>query len=119
MDIATMIRELRTEKALTQGQLATVLGITQDSISLWEKGKRVPDTQYVIKLADYFEVSTDYLLGRSDDLGAVTVLSSAPVLAEQERQLLDLFRSMTHAQQVRFIAYGEGITGAESPKIKA
>lgn len=94
MDISTQLRELRAEKALTQGQLAAVLGITQDSISLWEKGKRVPDTQYIIKLADFFEVSADYLLGRSDDLGAVNVHNSAPSLSDDEAEMLRLFREL-------------------------
>ena len=121
MNISGILKELRTEKGLTQGELASNLGITQDSISLWEKGKRLPDTQYIVRLSDFFGVSTDYLLGRSDDLGYVTVQSSptAPLLSNEESQLLSLFRGMTHAQKVRFIAYGEGIVGIEIPKFKA
>ena len=61
--IGLRIKELRKERELTQGNLAQVLGVTQDSISLWEKGKRIPDTQYVYELCKFFSVSADYLLG--------------------------------------------------------
>lgn len=51
---------------MTQNQLAEALNVTQDSISLWETGKRIPDTQYVVALCKFFDVSADYLLGLSD-----------------------------------------------------
>lgn len=72
MMIGTRIKELRTEKQMMQRELAAVLNVTQDSISLWENGKRIPDTQYIIALALYFGVSTDYLLGLEDETGAKT-----------------------------------------------
>lgn len=110
MNLSDTLKYLRAEKGLTQTQLAKMLEITQDSISLWEKGKRTPDTQYIVKLADVFEVSTDYLLGRSDDFGNVTVQSSAPPLPDDERKLLALYRSMSNPQKRMFVAYGEGLT---------
>ena len=61
--IGERIKDLRKEFNITQATLATQLGVTQDSISLWENGKRIPDTQYVVALAQYFQVTTDYLLG--------------------------------------------------------
>ena len=64
--IGKRIRELRTDLKITQTKLASVLGVTQDSISLWEKGKRIPDTQYIIGLCRFFEVSADFLLGLVD-----------------------------------------------------
>lgn len=63
------IRELRKEKCVTQDVLARALGVTQDSISLWETDKRIPDTQYVVGMAKYFDVTADYLLGLSDEYG--------------------------------------------------
>ena len=90
-----ILKELRIEHGLTQKELALQLGITQDSISLWEKGKRTPDTQYIIKMAEIFNVSTDYLVGRTDDLGNVTAMPSAvPALAVDERRLLECFRAL-------------------------
>ena len=67
---------------MTQNALAGLLGVTQDSISLLEKGKRLPDTHYIVLLAKYFEVSSDFLLGLSDDFGTSAPISSAAEKSE-------------------------------------
>jgi len=61
--IGQIIKDERTSKNLSQTELAKLLGLTYDSISLWENDKRLPDTQYIIKLCKIFEISADYLLG--------------------------------------------------------
>lgn len=58
--------ELRKEKKLTQSDLAVVLGISRQAYSNYEAGKRQPDNETMLKLAEYFNVSVDYLLGRDD-----------------------------------------------------
>jgi transcriptional regulator with XRE-family HTH domain len=60
------LKELRNEKEYTQEEVATFLGITRPAYTAYEAGKRQPDYEILIKLANYFNVSTDYLLGRSD-----------------------------------------------------
>lgn len=57
---------LRKEHKLTLVQLGDILGIKNQSVSLLEKGKNVPSFDTLIALADYFDVSIDYLVGRSD-----------------------------------------------------
>jgi repressor LexA len=59
------IKFLREEKNMLQEDLGKVIGVTQKTISNYEKGTRDIPTEYVLKLADYFNVSTDYLLGKS------------------------------------------------------
>lgn len=54
---------------LTQTELANFLNTTQDTISLWEREKSNPDIEQLIKLALFFDVSTDYLLGLEDEDG--------------------------------------------------
>lgn len=61
------LKLLRTEKGITQEQLAKDTGLSQSAITYWETGKRVPNAQVVIILARYFGVTTDYLLGESND----------------------------------------------------
>ena len=51
---------------MTQSDLAKELCTTQDTISLWELGKSFPDATSIVKLAKFFNVSTDYLLGLED-----------------------------------------------------
>lgn len=63
MDFGNNLKELRKEKHLTQTELAMKLCTTQDSISLWELGKSYPDIPMLIKIAKFFDVSCDYLLG--------------------------------------------------------
>ena len=60
------LRMLRKEKELKQEDIANVLGCTQRKISYMEQGVTEPDTQSLVKLADFFGVSVDFLLGRSD-----------------------------------------------------
>jgi len=62
----TRIRELREEKELTQKQLGKEMGVALNTISNWERGTREPDIATIIKLAEFFEVTTDYLLGVTD-----------------------------------------------------
>ena len=63
---STRIRELREEKGLLQSQLATQLNFTQTTISKWELGDREPNADTIILLAQFFGVTTDYLLGIED-----------------------------------------------------
>ena len=61
------IKQLRLEKNLPQKDLAEYLGITVRGYQHYETGTRFPDIKGLQKLADYFQVSADYLLGRKDD----------------------------------------------------
>ena len=64
---AERLRELRTEKGVGQNKLAADLGLSNASISYWENEKQEPTASAIVKLASYFDVSTDYLLGVSDN----------------------------------------------------
>lgn len=61
------LKELRTKRDISQLKLAIALGITQNSISRYENGEREADYKTLIAIADYFGVSVDYLLGRTDN----------------------------------------------------
>jgi len=60
------VKELRKARKMTQRQMADALGITERSYQRYEAESN-PNNETLIKLADYFDVSTDYLLGRSDN----------------------------------------------------
>lgn len=60
------LRELREAKEITQIDLAKVLSLANSTISQYEANRRDPDSSTLKRLADYFGVSLDYLLGRSD-----------------------------------------------------
>jgi transcriptional regulator with XRE-family HTH domain len=61
------LKKLRIDKKLTQEQLGEKINVTKVSISGYENGNRSPDTETLQRLANYFNVSTDYLLGRTDN----------------------------------------------------
>ena len=60
------IRQLRTERNMTEVQLARMLCVSKQTIANWENDNILPSIYMLIKLADYFSVSTDYLLCRDD-----------------------------------------------------
>lgn len=61
------IKELRKEKGLRQSELATTLHVSQQAVGSWETGRTVPGADTLNVLADYFNVTTDYLLGRPEE----------------------------------------------------
>lgn len=60
------IRQLRIEWGINQKQLGDAVGVSKQSVSNWENGNIMPSIDLLIRLADFFGVSADYLLGRAD-----------------------------------------------------
>ena len=60
------LKKLREEKKLTQKDIAKYLGVSDRSVGYYENGQRMPPLDILEKIADYFDVSVDYLLGRTD-----------------------------------------------------
>ena len=65
--IGNTIRELRKEKKMSQSELGKFIGVSQTTVTALETGRAEPSSTFISKLADLFNVSTDYLLGRSDN----------------------------------------------------
>ncbi|MEC2445393.1 helix-turn-helix transcriptional regulator, partial [Bacillus cereus] len=59
-----IIRDLRKQKGITQKELAQLLQLSESTIGMYERNERQPDYNTLIRIADYFNVSTDFLLGR-------------------------------------------------------
>lgn len=92
MSLGNRIKELRVEKGLTQEELGKLLSKTKNNISQYETDKRSPDPATLQYLADFFRVSTDYLLGRSDiretpEQRIESVISDEPDLLEFWQEL--------------------------------
>ena len=64
---AVRLKELRLKKGLTQKELAQKLNMQNTAISKYELNQRKPDTETLLEIANFFNVSVDYLLGNSDD----------------------------------------------------
>ena len=61
--LSQRVYELRKENNLSQSELAKAIGASQKAIDFWEKGTNEPKAGYIIRLAKFFKVSADYLLG--------------------------------------------------------
>ncbi|MCI8484729.1 MAG: helix-turn-helix transcriptional regulator [Lachnospiraceae bacterium] len=66
-NLSSRLRQLKKEQNLTQIEIANSIGISIRAYQYYESGVRNPDTIILGKMADYFQVSTDYLLGRVDE----------------------------------------------------
>lgn len=64
--IGYRIKELRTERGMSQQALAKQIGVSQKAVDYWERNVNEPKASYIVLLADFFNVSSDYLLGRTD-----------------------------------------------------
>ena len=111
------LKELRMRHGYSQSELAKAIGVERTRYNKWEAAGTEPSFAVLVKIADFFNVSTDYLLGRVDipdghliqkeklptslvDSGveAVTKVGS-PTLTEQEESVLKLFAQQLLAQQ--------------------
>ncbi len=99
------LRALRLDSNLTQQELAKKLNSTNKSIWNYENGIAIPPSDVLIAYADFFNVSTDYLLGRTDDLGNIIIQSenSFPTSLMEQRLILD-FRKLPAETQDNFAA---------------
>jgi transcriptional regulator with XRE-family HTH domain len=66
MELKDRLNQLRNEKKWTQEEMSNKVGIARTTYAMYEQGKRNPDYETLKKIADLFDVSTDYLLGRTD-----------------------------------------------------
>lgn len=112
--IGDRISQLREGRKLTQEELAKHLGITRASLSHYEKNRREPDYEVLERIADFFHVSIDYLLERTND-PFVTLDDNVKEFAESlelsDESILGRFaltidgRELTEEEAKRFIAF--------------
>lgn len=87
---------LMKEFSCTQQQLAEVLMVKRQTIGKYANSIAEPNLDTLSKIADFFNCSVDYLLGRADDLGTIAISPSPALeLTTEERELVDTFRRMT------------------------
>lgn len=84
---SSLLKELREKAGLTQGRIAEILDTPVRTYGSWERGERQPDFDTLIKIADYYHVSTDYLLGRVP-MDVVVIKGNAPPVGEDEYQII-------------------------------
>lgn len=119
--LAERLKQLRSEKGMTQVQLAQMLDVSKGTIAMWETSKRKPSFEILSKLSNIFDRRMDYILGYSDD-------ASSPHPPEEELDQLGCWAAEdsmheTIMQYLRLDEYGkqavEAIILAEFDRCKA
>lgn len=101
--IGDKIKELRNKKGLYQQELADIMNVSKSTIAMWETNKREPSSEMLIALANFFECSTDYLMGRNGKFNSDETTTDELVILnrnakklspEKQKKLLDMARLM-------------------------
>lgn len=72
-DLPRKIRELRRRKNLDQTQFGKIVGVSNKTVSKWERGVFLPDVIYLLNIADAFDISVDELLGREERINSLNL----------------------------------------------
>jgi len=100
------IKELRKQNKKTQEEIAKIIGITSVGYSHYESERSEPNIETLIKLADYYDVSLDYLVGRryANDLGYLT---------KDQKEFFKLFLQLDEFKQSKVAGYVSGMLERE------
>lgn len=117
MTLGARIKYLRNRKHMTQDELGKVLGVSKVSVSGYENNTRQPDNSALVKLADYFSVTTDYLLGNvqanpNEDtpkhIDVEDIVDDAAMLTSRNQALSDADRNAIRALLATYLNSKEG-----------
>lgn len=122
MKLGDMIAELRIDNGLKQKQLAEILNVSPGTVSNYENGVYYPDVEKIVQLADLFHVTTDYLLGRTDnnispDLLNKIIADGKPISKyihilqtlpeDRQRAVMAILEDMNFRRDIELKKYGE------------
>ena len=102
------LKELRRIAGKTQTAVANDLGISQQAYGHYEVGRRTPDADMLRRLADYFGVSVDYLLGREEEQQKTPVPED-----ERDREILERFSKLSPADVEKVSAFIAGLLASK------
>lgn len=112
MDSVQRILALMEEKNITAAALSREISLTNGLITQWKQGKQRPSVDAIVKLAQYFEVSTDYLLlGKEEN--TVSQIGSNADLSTDEADLLSYFRVLSRRNQRAILVQMENMINQE------
>lgn len=95
------LKEIRNKKKITQIRLSIAAEVSQETISAYESGKALPSAETLIKIADFLDVSIDYLLERTDN---PLVNRSAK---DEDNELLNIYHQMNKEQKKDIVTYAK------------
>ncbi len=100
------LKQLRTEKGVTQGDVAKELNITRQGYANYENEITQPSPAILTKLADFFNCSIDYIVGREDDVGNININSA---LSFEESELLRIYNASSEQNKKFLLTFAKGL----------
>ena len=114
------LKELRKQARLTQAELAKIIGVNQNTYSYWESGKTKIDNATLERLADQFNVTVDYLLGRTTihtTEKKKTLDVNAPSVSDEEYSMILQYRMLNPLERADVRGYINGkVSSSQSTK---
>ena len=95
------LKKIRNEKNITQVRLSIAAEVSQETISAYESGKAMPSVDTLIKIADFLDVSIDYLLGRTDNPLVNTSIKN------NDNEIINIFNKLNKEQKEDVIKYAK------------
>lgn len=108
------IRELRQEKKITQLQLSIELDVTQETISAYEHDRHHPSVASLMKMADLFDSSMDYIMGLSNVRYYTDSSNINPDEAAQHALIINIYKKLGTINKARLLAYAQGLLDSNS-----
>ncbi len=105
-----IFRKLRTSSNLTQNAIAERLGISRSTIGMYETGAREPDFETLEKIADYFNVDTDFLLGRTTQ---TTMLPETIGKLAKTHELDTIYEQLSDHNQRKVLTYSKNLLSTQ------
>lgn len=102
--VTDRLKSLRSSRKISQKDFAQALKVSQQTVASWESGRTEPSNTALKAIADYFNVSTDYLLGRG--------ITKAPALSDEQTTILRGFDSLNTTGRNALMAVLDGLRAA-------
>lgn len=99
------LKQLREQKRLNQDGLAMKINVSQSTISAYEVGERTPDLETLVTIANFFDVSIDYLVGRSDIKQNIQTSDLSP----EELEHMHIYQQLSITDKGKVNAYIDGL----------
>lgn len=117
MDFAQRLDEIMKKRNISNYEMSKRTGFSDSLIGYWRKGERVPKADNLLNLSNFLEVSTDYLLGRSEEQNICKKSISTTIINElhpDEQELLDNFNKLSEQSKGRLLEKAENLVELEA-----
>lgn len=112
----TILKELRLSRGITQVELAKQLGISRSTVGMYESGSREPDFETLELIADYFNIDTDYILGRTNKTTYIPIPVDTQTSIhnrKKEHELLEVYRKLSDENKDKTVQYSKGLLSVQ------